>query len=218
MHASYTTCLELHRPLKGHSPFFLQLQDISAGPPLFLINSSSKILLWLFKILCILFVQKLLIFTVILLNIFLNGLSLSKCLFRRFRKYSPMLMLASLQNGGLNQIILLFLFSLVYLSDNYWSHLPCECAGPTTPATSSIRTGVHWVHILQSTLEFAVFEGFIIRTFALIKNFFTWGYSSYSPAHSIRNMFQYRSCVVRVNIYVDGSGFALTKRFESAFI
>ena len=43
---------------------------------------------------------------VFLLKNFLNGL----CLFRRFRKYLPMLMLINLQNGGLNQITFLFLF------------------------------------------------------------------------------------------------------------
>ena len=36
-----------------------------------------------------------------------------------------------------------------------------ECVGPTT-ITSTIRTGVHGVLILQSTLESAVFKGFII--------------------------------------------------------
>ena len=36
-----------------------------------------------------------------------------------------------------------------------------ECSSPTT-ITSTIRAGVHKVHILQSTLESTVFEGFII--------------------------------------------------------
>ena len=69
MHAWYTMFLELHRLPKGHSPLLLQLQDAPSGPPLFLFNSSCNLLLWLFKILCI-------FFTVFLLKISLNGLSL----------------------------------------------------------------------------------------------------------------------------------------------
>ena len=42
-----------------------------------------------------------------------------------------------------------------------------ECVGSTT-TTSSIRTGVHWVHTLQSTLESAAFEGFILLLFSKI--------------------------------------------------
>ena len=52
------------------------------------------------------------IFMVFVLKIFLNGLSLLKCLSRRFRNYFPRLMLVSLQNGRLNQITFLFLFFL----------------------------------------------------------------------------------------------------------
>ena len=37
---------------------FLQLQDTTSGPPLFLFNWSSNLLLWLFKISCIFFVQE----------------------------------------------------------------------------------------------------------------------------------------------------------------
>ena len=40
------------------------------------------------------------IVTVFLLKSILNGLSQLKCLSRRFRKYLPMLVLVSLQNGG----------------------------------------------------------------------------------------------------------------------
>ena len=75
-----------------------------------------------------------------------------------------MLILVSLQNGGLNQISLLFLFSsstwVIIICVNYLD----ECVSPST-ITSTMRAGVHWVHILQSTLESAVFEGFIIYTF-----------------------------------------------------
>ena len=39
----------------------------------------------------------------------------------------------------------------------------------------SFKVGVHWVYILQSTLESAIFEGFIIYPFVLLKNVFTWG-------------------------------------------
>ena len=53
---------------------------------------------------------------------------------------------------------------MIIIGDTYLG----GCVGPTT-TTSSIRTGVHWIHILQSTLESAVFEGFIIDTFALLK-------------------------------------------------
>ena len=110
MHDWFTAFLELHHPPKRHHLFLLQMQDLSSGPPLFQFNSSSNLLLWLFKILFILFVPVLLIFTVFLLKIFLNGLSLLMCLSRRFRKYLPMLMWVSLQNGELNQISLRFLF------------------------------------------------------------------------------------------------------------
>ena len=47
---------------------------------------------------------------VFLLKFFLNGLSLLKCLSRRFRKNLPMLMLVNLQKGRLNEITFLFLF------------------------------------------------------------------------------------------------------------
>ena len=109
MHAWYTTFFEFHHPPKAHSPSLLQLLDTSSDPPLFLFNLSRNIL-WLFKIICILFVQELLTFMVFLLKKFLNGLSLLKCLSRRLRNYLPLLMLVSLQNCGLNQITLLFLF------------------------------------------------------------------------------------------------------------
>ena len=101
----------------------------SSGSLLFQFNSSSNLLLWLFKILCISFVQELQSLTVFLSKIFPNGLSQFKCLSRRFRKYLPMLMLVSLQNGGLNQITLLFLFFLVYLSDYFWCYLPWRVHG-----------------------------------------------------------------------------------------
>ena len=48
-----------------------------------------------------------------------------------------------------------------------------ECVGPIT-ITSYIRAGVHWDHIHQSTSESAIFKGFIIYAFALLKNSFTW--------------------------------------------
>ena len=54
--------------------------------------------------------QKYLIFSVFLLKILLNVLPLLKCLSMRCRKYLPILLLAILQNGGLNQTIFLFLF------------------------------------------------------------------------------------------------------------
>ena len=50
-------------------------------------------------ILDILFVQELLIFSVFLLKILFNGLSLLKCLSINLRKYLPLLILESLQKG-----------------------------------------------------------------------------------------------------------------------
>ena len=84
-----------------------------------------------------------------------------------------MLMFVSLQNGELNQITFLFLFFslsiwVIIIGVTYLD----ESTDPTT-ITPTFRAGVHWVHILQSTLESAVFEGFIIYPFALLKNFFT---------------------------------------------
>ena len=35
MHAWYTTFFELHRPPKGYSPLFPQLQDATSGPHYF---------------------------------------------------------------------------------------------------------------------------------------------------------------------------------------
>ena len=49
------------------------------------------------------------ILTVFLLKILLGGLFLLTCQSGRFWKYFPMLMLVSLQTGGLNQITFLFL-------------------------------------------------------------------------------------------------------------
>ena len=100
---------DVFRVASRYSPFLLQLEDISSGPPHFsylihLVTSCCGCLRYYTY-----FLQKSK-FTVFLLKNFLNGLSLLKFLFRRFRKYLPMLMLVSLQNGGLNQIILLFLF------------------------------------------------------------------------------------------------------------
>ena len=51
-----------------------------------------------------------------------------------------------------------------------------ECAGPAT-FTFTIRARVNLVHMLQSTLESAAFEGCIIYTFTLLKNSFTWSES-----------------------------------------
>ena len=52
-----------------------------------------------------------------------------------------------------------------------------ESVGPTTATTasgdvSSLRDRVHWVYVLQSTLESTIFEGFIIYPFVLLKNSF----------------------------------------------
>ena len=110
MHAWYTTFLELQRPRKGHSSLFLQLQDVTSGLLSFAISSFSSLLIWLLKMLFIFLVQEKLIFTVFLSKILLNGLSLLKCLSRSCRKYLPILMLVSLQNGRLNQTTFLFLF------------------------------------------------------------------------------------------------------------
>ena len=111
MHAWYTTFFELHRLPKEHYPFLLQFQKTPSCPPLFLFNSSKNLLWWLFKILCILFVQEQLIFWCPYQNFFHYGSSLLKCLSRRIRKYLPMLILVSLQNGGLNQIKFFSIFS-----------------------------------------------------------------------------------------------------------
>ena len=90
-----------------------------------------------------------------------------------------------------------------------------ECVGPTT-TTSSIRAGVYWIHIPQSTLESAVFEGFTIYPFDLL-NFFYMRIVYLSSGSR-----QYESASISilggVNIYVGGSGIALTKRFEGAVI
>ena len=110
MHAWYTTFLVVQRPPKGHSPLFLQLQDSTFGFLSLVVSSLSSLQLWLLSMLCIFFVQEYLIFTEFLLKILLNGLPLLKCLSSRCRKYLPMLMLVSLQNGGLNQTTFLFLF------------------------------------------------------------------------------------------------------------
>ena len=95
-----------------------------------------------------------------------------------------MLMSVSLQNGGLNSSISIFssyvwviIFGVTYLD---------ECMGPIT-ITSTIRAGVHWVHILQFTLEFAVFEGFSCILLLFSKIFL----HEVSPlVHGIRNLLQ----------------------------
>ena len=110
MHACYTTFLVVQCPPKGHSSLFLQLQDSTFGFLSLVVSSLSSLLLWLLTMLYIFLVQEFLIFTVFLLKILPNGLSLLKCLSRTCRKSLPILMLVSLQNGGINQITFLFLF------------------------------------------------------------------------------------------------------------
>ena len=62
------------------------------------------------SMLFIFLVQEWLIFSVFLLKILFNGLSLLICLSRRCRKYLSILMLASQQNSGFKQTTFLFLF------------------------------------------------------------------------------------------------------------
>ena len=112
---------------------------------------------------------------VFLLKILLNRLSLLKCLSRRFRKYFSMLMLVSLQTGGLNQITFLFLFlprqfEWLFFGVTYVD----EFVDPTTAASVygdvlSLRVQVY---VLQSTLKSAIFKGFIIYPFVLLKIIF----------------------------------------------
>ena len=152
-----------------------------------------------------------------LLKIFLNGLSLLKCLSRRFRKYLPMLMLVRLQNGGLNPISLLFQF---FPRPFEWllllvSPTLTKCVDPTT-ITSTIRAGVHWVHTYQFTLDYAVLRASSYIFLIFSKSFYMR--IVYFLVHGIRNLLQYRSWMVRVNNYVGGSGIGLTKRFEGAVI
>ena len=172
MNAWYTRFYMLHRLPKGHSCFFFYSYKALSGPSLFLFNSSSNFLLWLFKIL---------IFTVFLLKILLNGLFLLKCLSRRFRKYFPMLMLVSLKNGRLNQITFLFLFLprlfewILLVSPTLrspWIPLPLLLPMVTF---CLLRVRVHWVYVPQSNLESTIFEGFIIYLFVLSFFFLIWG-------------------------------------------
>ena len=52
-----------------------------------------------------------------------------------------------------------------------------ESVVPTTANSAggdvlSLRVGVHWVYVLQSTLESTIFEGFIIYPFVHLQKFF----------------------------------------------
>ena len=77
-----------------------------------------------------------------------------------------MLMLVSLLNDGLNQITFLFLllprlFVATYLDE---SVVPTTANSPGGDVLS-LRVGLHWVYLLQSTLKSAISEGFILKIF-----------------------------------------------------
>ena len=156
---TWYTFLELQRPPKGHSSLFLQLQDPISGFLSLVISSLSCLRLWLLKMLYTFLVQQQLIFSVFLLKILLNELSPLKCLSRSCRKYLRILMLASLQNEGLNETTFLFLFFprlfawllLLIISPT----LMCVRVPPLLLLTLEVRsTGVKYSSLRWNPLSF----------------------------------------------------------------
>ena len=104
----YTMSLLMHLFCTGHPNLFLQLQFstlISCG--------------WLFLIICVvwpviidltLLMQLQLTLTVFLLKILCNLLPIGKCVCTSLRKLRAMFVLTFLLNGGLNQMMLRYLF------------------------------------------------------------------------------------------------------------
>ena len=115
MMASYIIPSSRHFPSTGHVSFFLQLHDLFSSP------SVSSLSSWLLMALSMLGMHRgdTFTFSVFLLNIFLSWWSMVKCLSTSRRNFLEIFVSILWQKGGLNQVILRFLF--------------LRCVGPPLP-------------------------------------------------------------------------------------
>ena len=145
----------------------------------------------------------------------INGLSLLKCLSRRFRKYLPMLMLVSLQIGGLNQITLLFfphLFEwLLLVSPTLMSvQVPLLLLLPLEPGSTGFTySSLPWnlLFLKASSYILLLSSKILLYKDTLLILWFT----------ALGICLNYDLGWL-VNIYIGGGGIVLTKRFEGAVI
>ena len=107
MVASYIIPSSRHFPSTGHVSFFLQLHDLFSSPS---VSSLRSWLLWLLMALSMLGMHHGDTFSVFLLNIFLSWWSMVKCLSTSRRNFLEIFVSILWQKGGLNQVILRFLF------------------------------------------------------------------------------------------------------------